>query len=215
MKIAVFGGSGRAGHVIVEEAIARGHQVTAIVRDEATARRRLAPDVPLLVKAPQDVTTADLAGFDAVVDALSVPWGSGLGYLHLDFAKHIIEILANTPTLAVFILGSASLKMPGDSQPMFEEFPPEASQAPWYDGANFQYQEWQFLETVTNVNWIGVSPSEAFPTGPKTGYVMGTDTLLADDQGQSQISTGNMAAAILDELEHPQHIKQRFTVRDK
>jgi len=215
MKIAVFGGSGRAGHVIVEEAVARGHEVTAIVRDADKAKKVLGDDVTLLVKAPQDVTSTDIADFDAVVDALSVPWGSGLGHLHLEFAQHIVSILAGTPTLAVFILGSASLSMPGENVPMFEEFPPQAEAAPWYDGAKFQYQEWQFLKTVQDVNWIGISPSEAFPSGPKTGYVIGQDTLLVGDDGQSHITTGNMASAILDELEHPTHLKQRFTLRDK
>jgi len=215
MKIAVFGGSGRAGHVIVQEAVARGHEVTAIVRDADKAKKVLGDDVNLLVKAPQDVTTADVSGFDAVVDALSVPWGSGLGHLHLEFAQHIVQILANQSTLAVFILGSASLSMPGETVPMFEEFPPQAEAAPWYDGAKYQYQEWQFLKTVDNVNWIGVSPSEAFPSGPKTGYVKGEDTLLAGSDGQSHITTGNMAAAILDELENPTHIKRRFTVVDQ
>ena len=95
MKIAVLGATGRAGSAIVAEARKRGHDVLAVVRDPQKAARRLGQTVPTLVKAPLDLSEADLDGVDAVVDALSVPWGSGRGYLHLDFATHLISLLRN------------------------------------------------------------------------------------------------------------------------
>lgn len=214
MKIAVLGATGRAGSAIVAEARKRGHDVLAVVRDPQKAARRLGQTVPTLVKAPLDLSEADLDGVDAVVDALSVPWGSGRGYLHLDFATHLISLLRNADTLAVFILGSASLAMPGADHPMILDFPGSAASQPWYDGAKYQYDEYRFLQMTDNVKWIGISASEAFPSGPATGYVAGKDTLLVGEDGQSHITTGNMALAILDQLEHPTALQDRITVRD-
>ncbi|QVI35284.1 NADH-flavin reductase [Lacticaseibacillus chiayiensis] len=214
MKIAVLGATGRAGSAIVAEAQRRGHEVMAVVRDAQKAASRLGQNVSTLVKAPLELTEADLDDVDAVVDALSVPWGSGRGYLHLDFATHLISLLRNTDTLAVFILGSASLSMPGADHPMILDFPESVASQPWYDGAKYQYYEYRFLQMTDNVNWIGISASEAFPTGPATRYVAGKDTLLVGEDGQSHITTGNMALAILDQLERPTSVQDRMTVRD-
>ncbi|MCU6391808.1 hypothetical protein KW818_22045, partial [Enterobacter quasiroggenkampii] len=80
--------------------------------------------------------------------------------------------------------------------------------------AKYQYDEYRFLQMTDNVKWIGISASEAFPSGPATGYVAGKDTLLVGEDGQSHITTGNMALAILDQLEHPTALQDRITVRD-
>lgn len=213
MKIGIIGGAGRAGTYIYNEAVERGHDVTAIVRNKERAQHRLGTDAKLLVKDTYALTREDLAPFDAVVDALSVPWGSGQGFEHLDMAAHIVHLLRETKTLALFIVGSSSLKVNG--QLMYETFDEETAQQPWFDGAQYQYFEYVFLQMTPDVNWIAVSPSMAFPTGPKTGYVRGKDDLLVDESGNSEISTGNMAAAIIDELEGPKSLHARFTVRDQ
>ncbi|MCD2257193.1 NAD(P)H-binding protein [Agrilactobacillus fermenti] len=213
MKIGILGGAGRAGAFIYQEAQARGHEPVAIVRNEAKAKAKLGDEAHLLVKDTFDLTAADLVPFDAIVDALSVPWGSGKGYLHLDMATHIMHLLRDTQAIALFIIGSSSLEING--QVIYHTFDATTAQQPWFDGARYQYFEYIYLQMNPEVNWIAVSPAMAFPTGPKTGYLRGKDELLVDEAGNSQISTGNMAAAILDELEQPSAIHSRFTVRDK
>ena len=64
MKIAVVCANGKAGRLIVEEAIARGFDVTAVVREE---NRTAAKQV--IQKDLFDLTAADLTAFDVVVDA--------------------------------------------------------------------------------------------------------------------------------------------------
>ena len=64
-KIAVVAANGRVGQLVVKEAADRGFDVTAIVREE---NKTAAPHV--IVKDALDLTTQDLAGFDAVVDAV-------------------------------------------------------------------------------------------------------------------------------------------------
>ena len=53
----------------------------------------------------------------------------------------------------------------------------------------------------------------AVAAGIRTGkFRLGTDQLLIDANGQSRISVQDYAVAMIDELEQPEHIRQRFTV---
>ncbi len=212
MKILVVGGTGRAGSAIVEEALKRGHKVVITTRD---ANRVKIEKAAILEKEPLALNAKDIEGVDVVVDAVSVPWGSGKGYLHLDIATHIISLLRNTTTRAVFILGSASLAVPGTDYPAIEDYPKETAAAPWFDGALHQYYEWAFLQWVKNVDWIGFSPGEAFPEGPATGYRLSEGILQPDRNGQAHVTTGNMALAILDEIENRNYHHKHFGVFDK
>lgn len=63
-KIAVVAANGKAGKLVVEEAVQRGMDVTAFVRSENATVAQEA-----VVKDIMDLTAEDLAGFDAVVDA--------------------------------------------------------------------------------------------------------------------------------------------------
>jgi len=50
-------------------------------------------------------------------------------------------------------------------------------------------------------------------TGERTGkFRLGGAQLLADASGKSWISVEDFAVAMIDELEHPAHVRQRFTV---
>jgi putative NADH-flavin reductase len=49
--------------------------------------------------------------------------------------------------------------------------------------------------------------------GRRTGkFRLGGDQLLGDANGESRISVQDYAVAMIDELESPAHIRQRFTV---
>ena len=64
MKIAVIAANGKAAGKIIAEAVSRGFEVTAFGRREnnTAAQNYVRKDL-------FDLTAADLAGFDAVVDA--------------------------------------------------------------------------------------------------------------------------------------------------
>ncbi len=68
------------------------------------------------------------------------------------------------------------------------------------------------LRRQDNVNWTFLSPSALFFDGPRTGqFRLGKDQLLTYEKGSS-ISFADYAIALVDELEQPAHIRQRFTV---
>lgn len=63
-SIAVVAANGKAGQLIVKEALERGHDVTVFVRSENRT-----PAKKTVIKDIMELTAQDLEGFDAVVDA--------------------------------------------------------------------------------------------------------------------------------------------------
>ena len=65
------------------------------------------------------------------------------------------------------------------------------------------------------LDWFYVSPPQDFGswlgTASKGEYTLGGDVLLKDADGTSTISADDLALAIVDELETPQHHRARFT----
>ena len=57
-----------------------------------------------------------------------------------------------------------------------------------------------------------ISPPASIQAGERTGkFRLGRDHLLEDDKGKSEISREDFAIAVIDEIEKPKHVRQRFT----
>lgn len=200
MKIALIGASGNAGSRILRELSDRGHAVTAIARnaDRIAALPGVAP-VSGDVGAP-DSLAETLRGHDAVV--------SSLHFATADAAGLIGTVRASGVKRYLVVGGAGSLEIaPGQrliDQPDF----PDAYKAEASAGADFL----DLLRGVQELEWTFLSPSAMFVPGERTGqFRLGTDTLLSNEQGSS-ISFEDYAIALVDEIEQPRHIRQRFTV---
>jgi putative NADH-flavin reductase len=76
------------------------------------------------------------------------------------------------------------------------------------------------LDALRNANtaadWFYLSPALGFGSwnaGEKTGaFRLGTDVLITDDDGNSEISGADYATAFVDEIEKPTHHQSRFTI---
>jgi len=69
------------------------------------------------------------------------------------------------------------------------------------------------LRKEKELEWTFLSPPSSIAAGERTGhYRVGKDQLLKNKEGESKISTQDYAVAMLDELQHPQHIRERSTV---
>ena len=92
MKIAVVCANGKAGKLIVKEAVDRGLDVTAIVRGENhTAAKHV------LKKDLFDLMAADLEEFDVVIDAFGT-WAEETLPQHSTSLKHLCDVfLAQVP----------------------------------------------------------------------------------------------------------------------
>lgn len=202
MKIAVIGATGNVGQRVIDEALNRGHQVSALARsaEKLEPREGLTPvafDLTDEVSAP-----AVLAGHDCVV--LSVRFQG------LDFEQVLRVIGASGAPRLLVVGGAASLEAePGKQlidQPGFpDEIKVEAE--PARRALNRLYEE-------KDIDWTFLSPSVFFGPGERTGtFRLGKDELLTAEDGKSHISYEDYAVALLDEIEEPQHRGgQRFTV---
>ncbi|WIA55608.1 NAD(P)-dependent oxidoreductase [Sphingobium sp. WTD-1] len=201
MKIAIIGGSGRAGREISAELARRGHQVTAISRHPENAVQ----DAGITAVAG-DVNDAAalsglLAGHDAVVSAVM--------FADTDPASLVGAVRASGVARYLVVGGAGSLEVaPGVKLIDTPEFP-EAYKAEAGRGGDFL----AYLRGVADLDWTFLSPSALFFVGDRKGdFRLGTDQLLVDGEGNSSISYADYAIALADEIETPKHSRQRFTV---
>ncbi|MFT3813951.1 MAG: NAD(P)-dependent oxidoreductase [Acidovorax sp.] len=199
-KIALIGASGNAGSRILKELSDRGHQVTGIARDPA----RIAA-LPGVTAVRGDVFDAEglaalLRGHDAVVSAVH--------FTASDPRSLIAAVRASGVKRYLVVGGAGSLEVaPGQrlvDQPDFPAaYKPEAVK-----GGEFL----DLLKTVNDLDWTFLSPSALFAPGERTGqFRLGKDMLLSNEKG-SRISFEDYAIALVDEIEKPAHVRQRFTV---
>lgn len=211
MKIALIGASGFIGSALREEALRRGHQVTALV---SHPKKLNATATNLSVKQVDVQNTAQLTealtGADVVISAFSGHAQDDIRGYYVQGVKSIIAaVKAADVTRLVIVGGAGSLRVAADTllidTPTFpEEYKPTALGA---------QDALTLLQAESALNWTMLSPAaEIFP-GERTGqFRLGQDDLLLDDQGNSRISVQDYALALLDEVDHPQHERQRFTL---
>lgn len=206
MKIAVVCANGKAGRLIAEEAVKRGHEVTAVVRGE---NRSAAPKA--LIKDIFDVTAADLAGFDAVVDAFGA-WTPDTIPQIPKAAAHLCDVLSGSAARLVIVGGAGSLytdpahtQTVADGKDFPDAFKPLAAA---HDEAL------KALRERSDVNWTYVSPAADFRAdGEKTGgYTLAGEELTLNKRGESVISYADYALAIVDEIERGKNYRKRISV---
>ncbi|WP_339229258.1 NAD(P)-dependent oxidoreductase [Oceanobacillus sp. FSL K6-2867] len=207
MNIAVIGASGKAGNLILNEAMIRGHQVTAIVRE---ASKLADKNVTIIEKNIFDLNTEDVNKFDVIVNAFGAPLGEEQA--HVDAGHQLIKLLKGTNTRLIVVGGAGSLYTDESKTVRIIDTPdfPDV----FKPTANGQGRNLQELQETDQLAWTFVSPSAIFDAeGERTGsYKTGKDVLLVNAAGQSYISYADFAIAIVDEMEDAKHINERFTV---
>ncbi|WFU03982.1 NAD(P)-dependent oxidoreductase [Rhizobium sp. CB3171] len=200
MKIALIGASGQAGSRILAELSSRGHIVTAIARDPSKVGT-----LPNVTAAAGDIDVPDalanvLAGHDAVI--------SSVHFSAANPDKLIGAVKASGVRRYYVVGGAGSLEVaPGVLLVNTPEFP-VMYKAEAQGGVDYLKQ----LKAEDGLDWTFLSPSAAFVPGERTGnFRLGKDRLLANENGSS-ISFEDFAVALVNEIEAPTHVKQRFTV---
>ncbi|HET9844303.1 MAG TPA: NAD(P)-dependent oxidoreductase [Nitrospira sp.] len=211
MKTAVIGATGFVGSALLKEALDRGHEVTAIVRHP----EKLQPH-PKLRPQKADVYNSDevarfVSGHDAVISAFIPGWGNPDIYnLQIKGTRAIIDGVKRAGVKRLlFVGGAGSLEVkPGVQAVDLPGFPTEYKQ-----GALATREALNLLRKESSLDWSFLSPSADLFPGQRTGmFRLGKDQMLNDANGQSRISTQDYAVAMIDEVERPAHIRQRFTV---
>lgn len=205
-KIAVVCANGHAGQLIVKEAVDRGMDVTAIVRSE---NRSVAQHV--LVKDVFDLTAADLAGYDAVVDAFGAWTPETIPGIPAA-VKYLADLVAGTDTRLLVVGGAGSLFVNPEhtvTVDMGPDFPED-----WKPLSAAHGEGLADLRSRTDVKWTYISPAADFQAeGERTGsYILGGEELTLSADGVSEVSYADYAIAMVDEIESGDHICQRISV---
>lgn len=205
-KIAVVAANGKAGKLIVKEAVQRDMDVTAFVRSEnATVAQKAT------VKDIMDLTAEDLVGFDAVVDAFGA-WTPETLSQHSTTLEHLCDILSGSETRLLVVGGAGSLYVNPEHTITVSEGPdfPEM----FNPLASAMGAALADLRKRDDVNWTYVSPAGDFQAdGDRTGeYILGGEELTLNDRGESIISYADYAIAMVDEIESGDHMRQRISV---
>jgi putative NADH-flavin reductase len=207
MNVTLFGATGNAGARILKELLARGHLVTALVRDPA----KLQPQPGLTIGKGDLSDVARLAealrGSEAVISA----YGPGLnspGDL-VGATQNLVRALDQAGVKRLLMVGGAgSLEVaPGvqliDSGHLPDEWKPIA----------LAHRDALEILKVSDLDWTSLCPAAYFEPGQRTGkFRLGQDNLVANEKGESRISMEDYAIAMVDELERHAHPRQRISV---
>lgn len=206
MKIAVVCANGKAGKLIVQEAVDRGLDVTAVVRgqNQTAAAKAIQKDL-------FDLTAGDLAGFDVVIDAFGA-WTEETLPQHSTSLKHLCDILSGTDTRLLVVGGAGSLYVNPEHTACVAEgadFPDAFKPL-----AAAMAKALAELRTRTDVKWTYISPAGDFQAdGARTGkYILGGEELTLNSKGESVISYADYAITMVDEAVGGGHIRQRISV---
>lgn len=206
MKVAVICANGKAGSLIVKEAVERGLDVTAIVRSEnkSAAQKVLKKDLFELNK-------DDLQKFDVVIDAFGA-WTEETLPQHSTSLQHLCDVLANTDVRLLVVGGAGSLYVNpqhtacvADGADFPEAFKPLAAA---------MAKALTELRERQNVKWTYISPAADFRAdGERTGeYILGGEELTLNSRGESVISYADYSIAMVDEAVKGSNIQKRISV---
>jgi len=207
MKIAIIGAYGKTGRAVIQEALRRGHTVLPIAH-----RKHDQPTYDnLLIKDLMNLTKADLAGVDAVIDAVSA-WTPASFPIHTTGISHMAHLLAGTPTRYLKVGGAGTLYTNSDHTEMLkdrEDYPQNLLPL-----ANALVASLTRLRSYSSLAWTYVTPAHNYDaTGKATGiYHVDGEEYLAQKDTDSYISYADYATGMLDILEQGTYIRQRITL---
>ena len=213
MKIILIGSTGFVGSHILDEALERGHEVHAILRD-INKMTKTHPNL-FLIKADvmEEAELEDIfnTGYDAVISAYNPGWSNP--NIYNDFIlgyKSILNALNDAKLKRIIIIGGAgSLIMNGSKLIDDNKFPKAI-----YNGAKAASDLLDILyDEEDTLDWTMISPAINLIDGKRTNtFKLGKDSPVFNSENESVISVQDLAAAAINELEKPEHIRDRFTL---
>lgn len=207
MRITIVCAAGKQGTKLVQEALSRGHEVTAVVRPTDKAPT----GVKVISKDLFDLTLNDLKNSDVVIDAFGA-WTQEALPQHSTSLKHLCDILSGTNIRLLVVGGAGSLYINPDHTACVSDGPdfPDI----FKPLAAAMAKALSELRRRNDVKWTYLSPAGDFQAeGARTGkYILGGEELTLNSKGESVISYADYAIAMIDEAENGSYIQQRFSV---
>lgn len=211
----LIGASGFVGSAILEEALNRGHKVTALVRNPEKIQVKNENLTVLAVDATDvEALSKVVAGKDAVISAYNPGWGNPRLYEEiLENYPKIIEGVKKAGVQRLLVVGGAGVLYVQPGMRLMDSGTLPAELMPAVNGEGELFLN--VLSKENDIDWVYFAPPANLGNmgkGIRTGkYRLGTDTLLVDEKGDSFISVEDYAVAMIDELEQEAHHKALFT----
>jgi len=219
LDIVIYGATGEVGSHVVQEALDRGHRVTAVSRR---------PEQVDLQHANLSIVKGDLldqasitqivTGQDVVIVSVrGVIGDSGEAESALQFmaAERTVDALSRQGDRAprlIHVGGSGSLEVePGV---LFAEKLPKILLPKGLEVEILgQILALEFFRKVDDVKWTYVTPPKKFTNGPRTGvFRTGGGRALEDNRGRTRLSRADFAVALIDEAERAKYVRRQFSV---
>jgi len=209
MKIAIFGAGGMIGQRIVQEALARGHEVTAVVRDLAQYQ---APSTAVKVVKGDATDAASIAattaGADVVINSISSN-RDGDNQVWIRSAEAFLKAMKQSGVPRLIAVGGAGSLFVAPGVRLYDS--PEFA-AEWRPASKALGDALEVYRKA-DFDWLYISPAGYIHPGERTGkYRVGGDDLLKDANGKSEISAEDYAVGLLDEAEKKGPFKKRITI---
>jgi uncharacterized protein len=201
LKIAIIGATGNVGRRITDEALNRGHQVTGI----APGANGNAPQKNLILKDGDlrnpEALAKVLKGHDVVVSSVK----------YVDSDPHrLLEALRLAGIMRYLVVGGAATL---EVKPGVTALASGATPDHMLPEARGAQQFLDVLRSTTDISWTVLTPPAEFSAGERKGqFRLGKNEWMVDKNGKSAISFEDFAVALLDEIENPQHLKDRFSI---
>lgn len=219
LDIVIYGATGDVGSHVVDEALRRGHRVTAVSRDPAQVELRH-PKLSVvkgdLLDKPGVAET--VAGKDVVILSVRGVIGksgapeSALQFIAAETLVDVLSRLGENAARLIHVGGSGSLEVePGV---LFAAKLPKILLPRKLEIEILgQILVLEFFSKVDDVDWTYVTPPKNFTNGPRTGvFRIGGDRALEDSRGRTRVSRADFAVALIDEAEQAKYLQQRISV---
>ncbi len=212
-KIVLIGASGFVGSAILNEALERGHEVTAVVRhpEKITTQHK-----NLVVKkgdvSDKGIVTDICKGADTIISAYNPGWTNpDIVAETTSVYRSIIDGVRQSGVKRFLVVGGAgSLFISPGKRLMDAGLLPESYLPAIRALADVYFKD---LESEKSIDWVFFSPPGDLHPGTRTGsFRLGKDDMIVDENGENKISVQDYAVAMIDELEKPAHHRERFTI---
>ena len=207
MNVVLYGSTGKAGSRILKELISRGHRVTAVSRDPAKLQGIAGIGTKTDDISDVGKTVEVIRGADAVVSAYAPPQDNSEEIVEV--TQRLVEAAkrAGSPRLLV-VGGAGGLHVAPGVTLLDSGYLPDA-----YKPIAKAHVRTLNVLRASDIDWTYVAPAAYFEPGERTGkFRLGRDELIANEKQESRISMEDYAIALVNELEKPDHRKQRFSV---
>lgn len=191
MNIAVIGGTGRIGSLVVRAAMATGHEVTGLAGHPSSEPgvRSVVGDIRA-----QDVMRQALYGADAVIAAVGPRGNHPAEVVALEQGmRNLVTVATELGVKRLVVLSGAAVDVPGDRKPMLDRLASAVVRRAAKHVVEAKQREFEVV-SASELDWTALRPP-LVSDGPARGYCL--DLQLRPG---ARVTREDVAQALVDQV---------------